>query len=254
MESYKIKYFKYKNKYLSLKNQIGGNNEIIGINFEAGKIISHILSFKNCVAYANVQIAMDAPYHGREAPESVRVVGRSETQFPCYNEKYLLLQLEKIFAFIKEKYSGVKVVIQIARGRAATPMFDEVLQPIISHIGIADVVFVTGYRSENYFIPKFDEPFVFVNIGMFAVLRNVEMIQVAEIVNPNRTIVINTYEGEKFNSDYTISSFDDEQNILNHLPFFQKITLAGIADNMKFVTKDVYAKEAIDDLIANIDS
>jgi hypothetical protein len=253
--SYKNKYLKYKNKYLTLKNQKGGHNEIIGINFEAGKIINHILEFPNCIAYANIQIAMDAPYHGRVAPETIRAKGRSETQFPCYNEKYLLLQLEKVFAYIKDNYKETKIIIQIARGRAARSMFDEVINPLITYIGITDVVFVNGYRSEDYFAPSFGEPFVFVNIGMFAVLRNVEMVQVAEIVNPNRTIVINSYDVDtkRFNCDYTVSSFDDSKNILNHLPFFSKITLAGIADDMKFVTNDVYDKDAIDDMIQQID-
>ena len=40
-----------------------------GINFEGGKIIKHILQSNYCKGYANVQIAMDAPYHGRVADE-----------------------------------------------------------------------------------------------------------------------------------------------------------------------------------------
>ena len=42
----------------------------VGINFEAGKIITHIKDCPNCVGYANLQIAMDAPYHGRVADET----------------------------------------------------------------------------------------------------------------------------------------------------------------------------------------
>ena len=41
------------------------NIECNGINFEGGKIIKYILQSKNCIAYANIQIAMDAPYDDR---------------------------------------------------------------------------------------------------------------------------------------------------------------------------------------------
>ncbi len=45
----------------------------VGINYEGGKIISHVLKYpQQCIAYANCQIAMDAPYHGRVADESHR--------------------------------------------------------------------------------------------------------------------------------------------------------------------------------------
>ena len=250
---FKLKYFKYKNKYLKYKNQIGGNDNIIGINYEAGKIITHILQFEKCIAYANIQIAMDAPYEGREAPESVRVKARAETQFPCYNEKYLVLQLEKIFNFIKNNFSDKKIVVQIARGRAAKPMFDEVLEPIMKNVGMTNIDFVNGYRSTDYFTPTFEEEFIFVNVGMYAVLRGVERVQVAEICNPDKTIIITSYEDNLLKTDYKITNFDDGKNILNSLPFFQKITLAGIADDMKFVTKEVYKVESICDLIDNLD-
>lgn len=90
---------------------------------------------------------------------------------------------------------------------------------------------------------------------MFALLRNVENVQVAEICNPNKTIIITSYnpESKRFSCDYTVESFNNSKNILNHLPFFKKNTLAGIADTMNFVTNDVYDKITIDDLIQQID-
>ena len=253
--NYEQKYLKYKQKYLCLKNniyktnQIGGKNEIIGINYEAGKIITHILKYDNCIGYANIQIAMDAPYHGRVASEEVRSAGRSETFFPCYNEKYLTLQLRSIFQYIKDIYGDTKIVIQIARGRAAKPMYDEVLNPIIINSGLTNIIFVNGYRSKDYYQPKDKEKFVFVNIGMFAVLQNVEKVEVAEICNPNETIIINNMTD--FERDHEITNFDDDKNILNNFSF-QKITLAGISDDMPFVTPDKYPKELINTFLSKI--
>jgi len=72
---------------------IGGSPDyVVGINFEGGKIIKHILQDSNCIAYANLQIAMDAPYHDppRVADETLRLKGRSETQFAGYDEEALI--------------------------------------------------------------------------------------------------------------------------------------------------------------------
>lgn len=261
MNNYKLKYLKYKEKYLNLqkkinsnkliKKQLGGKNDIIGINYEAGKIISHILKYDNCVAYANIQIAMDAPYHGRVASEEVRSAGRSETFFPGYDESYLISQLTLIFEYIKSKYENKKLVMQIARGRAAKPMYDEVLFPIVNRLELEKIESVNGYRTTNYYVPTTDEEFIFVNIGMFAVLQDVENVEVAEICNPNETIIITSKEDENIITDYNITYFNDEKNILNYLPF-KKIILAGIADDMPFVTPKDYLKEKIDELIENI--
>lgn len=261
MNNYKLKYLKYKEKYLILqqninsnkliKMQLGGKKDIIGINYEAGKIISHILGFGNCIAYANIQIAMDAPYHGRVASEEVRSAGRSETFFPGYDEGYLISQLARIFEYIKGNYGNTKLVIQIARGRAAISMYEEVLLPIVNRLKLEKIEFVTGYRSTNYYVPTTDDEFIFVNIGMFAVLQDVESVKVAEICNPNETIIITSKEDENIITDYEITHFNDDKNILNSLPF-QKITLAGIADSMPFVTPKDYLKEKIDELIENI--
>lgn len=261
MNNYKLKYLKYKEKYINLQkkinskklinNQFGGKNDIIGINYEAGKIISHILQYENCIAYANIQIAMDAPYHGRVASEEVRTLGRSETFFPGYDEGYLISQLTTIFEYIKSNYGNRKLVMQIARGRAAKPMYEEVLLPIVDKLKLEKIEFVNGYRSTNYYVPTTDEEFIFVNIGMFAVLQDVENVKVAEICNPNETIIITSKDDENIITDYKITYFNDEKNILNHLPF-KKITLAGIADDMPFVTPKDYLKEKIDELIDNI--
>lgn len=247
------KYIKYKFKYLSIKKQFAGSSasssNIVGINYEGGKIISHILKSENCIAYANCQIAMDAPYHGRIADESIRSKGRSELQFPGYTDEYLISQFEEIFNYIKINYPGIKIVIQIARGRSAVPMKDEIIGPILSKLKIIDYEFKSGYRSTDYYTPRDTTEFVFVNIGMFAVLTNVGNTKVGQICNPTETIIATELTPDKkILSDYTVTSFDNKKNILSNMTF-QKIKLIGIADNMPFVTPDVYPKSSINKLI-----
>jgi len=251
---YQSKYLKYKSKYLTLKNQYAGGDNIIGINYEGGKIITHILEFAQCVAYANCQIAMDAPYHGRVADEVIRKEGRSETQFPGYRENYLISQLEKIFNYINEHYANTKVVIQIARGRAAHPMVCEVILPILMKLSIPKYEFVYGYRSDKYYRPKTHDKFVFVNIGMFAVLEKVESTTVGEIYNPTKTIVVSALSPDnKLVSDYTIANFSDDKNILSKIPEFKAFLLIGIADEMAFITPDAYPKASIYELVERLD-
>ena len=57
------------------------DNYVIGVNFEAGKIIDNVRNLPNCLAYANCQISMDAPFSDRVADDAVRTVGRSELAF-----------------------------------------------------------------------------------------------------------------------------------------------------------------------------
>ncbi len=79
------------------------NIECTGINFEGGKIIKYILQSKKCIAYANIQIAMDAPYNGRVADEKLRNLGRSELQFDKkyrYSDLYVQCQLYSILEYI----------------------------------------------------------------------------------------------------------------------------------------------------------
>lgn len=252
---YQTKYLKYKAKYSTLKKQLGGKGDkIIGINYEGGKIITHILNFPKCVAYANCQIAMDAPYHGRVADDSVRKVARAETQFPGYSEEYLVLQLEKIFNFININHFNKKVVIQIARGRAAHSMVCEVILPILMKLSVPKYEFVYGYRSDKYYTPVTDDEFVFVNIGMFAVLEKVDSTSVAEICNPTETVIVTSMTvDKKLVSDYVITNFNDEKNILNNIPEFKHFLLIGIGDRMEFITPADYPRETIYELVEKID-
>ena len=249
---YKLKYQKYKNKYLKLKNKIiGGKPEsrfVVGINFEGGKIIKHILKFANCVGYVNCQIAMDAPFHSppRVADESIRTKGRSESQFKGYDEPKLMLKLEEIFIRILSMYGNLKIIIQIARGRASEPTFNEVIKPVLDKIGLTNFETKYGYRTKDYYIPSDDKPFVFFNYGMFAELSDHIPIEVGEICNPLLTYDIIDYNNEhgfKFENKTIFET--DSKNILNTFDSIKKLALFGIADDMPFITPDIYKKDHI---------
>jgi hypothetical protein len=130
-------------------------------------------------------------------------------------------------------------------------MKDEIIEPILSKLRITDYEFKSGYRSTDYYTPSEPE-FVFVNIGMFAVLTNVGNTKVGQICNPTETIIATELTPDKkILSDYSVTSFDDKKNILSNMTF-QKIKLIGIADTMPFVTPDVYPKSSIDELISHL--
>jgi len=254
---YKQKYIKYKNKFLKLKNKYGGSKENypIGINFESGKIINHIIKFNNCKGWANCQIAMDAPFAGRIADEEVRKKGPSENSFEGYDEFKLTSNLEEILSYIKKEYPNIKIVIQIARGKAGIPMFCNVIKPILDKLLIDKKKYTVkfGYRAIDYYnSDNLEEDFIFVNIGMYAVLTNIDEIYVGELCNPVQTWNILNYSEEKEEFNYEETEFNWENNlnnILNNFENIKKIKLFGIADDMNFITPKDYKKNAIDKLI-----
>lgn len=234
----------------------------VGINFESGKIIDHILKCKSCIAFANIQIAMDAPYKGRVADDALRNKGRSEQQFDVkygYDERKLKHTLYHIFEYIKNKYPDTNIVLQIARGKAAESTYEEVLKPIFTRLNIINNLtnfinkegqikkYKSGYRTTDYYIPTTDDNFIFVNYGMFAVLTNDDNINVGKICNPIYTGYVelknNKIELTK------ITTQDETKNILIHLGYFEKLYLMGITDDMPFVTPDKYKEEDISNLI-----
>lgn len=260
---YKLKYLKYKTKYEKLKSQFiqnGGSDSTnfidlpIGINFECGKIITHILDKcgDKCVGWANCQIGMDAPYHGRVADETHRNLGRSEKNFPGYQENALIKNLTQIFNYSKQTYPETKIIIQIARGRSYKQMFDEVIKPILDELFITNYHVSNGYKSVDYFAcdkDNLNEQFVFINIGMFAVLTQPENIYVGELCNPVLTWNILDYDGRFIYEENPYNFATHNKNILNHFSNIKKIKLFGIADNMKFVTPDVYSQTSVQELI-----
>jgi hypothetical protein len=226
---------------------------IIGINYEAGKTIQHVRFKDACLGYANIQIAMDAPYQGRVANESVRKQKRSELQFEGYNEPKLKRQLAKIFGLIKAEFPGVKVVIQIARGRAAKSTYEDVIQPVLTEVGIIDAEIISGYRRKNYWTPSGAEKFVYVNFGMYAVLTNNNAVGVGEICNPVMTRNVLGYSEDKgFILSPIEFKFSDKKNLLLRLPEIKPIYLFGIADDMPFITKDEYSEGAVDELLKRV--
>jgi hypothetical protein len=255
MSNYYQQYILYKKKYLELRNfQFGGTvaeSEMpVGINYEGGKIITHVLSSPNCVAYANCQIAMDAPYHGRVADESHRSQGRSELNFSGYREDLLKENLNKIFRYITDTYPSKKLVIQIARGRSSIQTFEEVLKPVLYANGFDQLSYsvYNGYRTKDYF-SDFSEEFVFVNYGMFAVLSNPDSIYVGELCNPTITYNIDSYQDNKFDVAKEKYYFDNDKNILNNFNSIKQIKLFGIADNMAFITPKDYTRESVNELL-----
>ena len=255
---YNKKYIIYKNKYLKLKKKIyGGSKEfVVGINYEGGKIIKHILEYPTCIAYANLQIAMDAPYHDipRIANEKLRLKGRSETQFDSYDENKLKEKLEELLSYIKETYYGIKIVIQIARGKASVSTFCEVIKPLLDKLKIVNFEYIFGYRTINYYKPIDDTQFVFVNYGMFAELSNDIKVHVGEICNPVITYDIQKYIGNEFIYDGETSFEKNDKNILNRFPDIKKLKLFGIDDKMPFVTPDIYDKKDITNLVKKVDN
>lgn len=233
----------------------------VGINYEGGKIIKHVLQSKHCIGYANVQIAMDAPYHGRVADEKLRDKGRSELQFPekyRYSDVLVQCKLFKILQHIQHIHPNTKIIMQIARGRSGISMFNEVLRPILFPLGLVnsngecnDKKFkvLYGYRSNDYYqYSKVRSDFVFINIGMFAVLTNVNNVAVGTVCNPTITYDID-------NMDMDISgkfTFNNNKNILNSFYDIPKIILFGINDDMPFITPDVYSKQQINKLLRKI--
>jgi hypothetical protein len=251
---YHSKYIKYKNRYLALKNkQKGGDDSmVVGINFEAGKIISWQTKCKNCVGWANLQIVMDAPYAGREAGEEIRKQGPAEEVFGYDREKFIQ-DIHRIFSFIMKKYPDTKIIIQIARGRSGIPMFTGTIQFVFNEINLTNYEVYYGYRTADYYDCRdSSEPYVFVNVGMFAVLTHVDDVKVGQICNPVKTWSIEKYSDDNFElKGEMVDWSSDEKNVLNESEFddFKKIKLFGIADCMEFITSDVYKKEAVDKLI-----
>lgn len=241
------------------------DNTVIGVNFEAGKIIEHVRKMPNCLAYANCQISMDAPFSDRVADDTVRNVGRSELAFVKhgYDESKLIAKFKEILRLMKTNYLDkipqTKMVIQIARGKAAKSTFKEVIEPVLEELKIVRYKIVIGYRNHDYYKYNYKtahsasgangEPFVFVNYGMFGVLSNDDKIGVGEICNPVTTYSITSDNKKPKTGKVIVKKVEgselrfgsDSRNILNDKSLgIRKIKLYGIDDDMLFITPDKY--------------
>lgn len=247
------------------------DNTVIGVNFEAGKIIEHVRKMPNCLAYANCQISMDAPFSDRVADDTVRNVGRSELAFVKhgYDEGKLIAKFKEILRLMKTNYLDknpqTKMVIQIARGKAAKSTFKEVIEPVLEELRIIRYKIVVGYRKRDYYKYIYKtahgphgEPFVFVNYGMFGVLTNDDKIGVGEICNPTITYSITSDNKKPKTGKIGIKKVEgselrfgsDLRNILNDKSLgIRKIKLYGIDDDMPFITPDKYDVSNFEEII-----
>ena len=247
------------------------DNTVIGVNFEAGKIIEHVRKMPNCLAYANCQISMDAPFSDRVADDTVRNVGRSELAFVKYgyDEGKLIAKFKEILRLMKttylDKIPQTKMVIQIARGKAAKSTFKEVIEPVLEELRIIRYKIVIGYRKRDYYKYIYKtahgphgEPFVFVNYGMFGVLTNDDKIGVGEICNPTITYSITSDNKKPKTGKIGIKKVEgselrfgsDPRNILNDKSLgIRKIKLYGIDDDMPFITPDKYDFSNFEEII-----
>eukprot|EP01040_Poterioochromonas_malhamensis_P008766 gene8766-9499_t len=236
----------------------------IGINYEGGKIIDHILRYHQCLAYANLQIVMDKPYtedksKQRIANDSLRFMGRSEKQFDPNCDERIKSTLLKVLKIVRERFSSdILIVFQIARGKSATDTIDTIVTPLLHQLQLKNYRFVIGYRSSNYYCHESEESFVFINIGMFAVLSegtkissDTEDLLVGEICNPVLTQGISGYsetDGFVFDS-LGKREFSDERNLLGSVEGLTRLLLYGIADEMPFVLPDHYAWHHVRELV-----
>lgn len=266
MDDYRS-YIKYKKKYITKKLRGGGGEEKtynIGINYEGGKIIRHILeNYKGqCIGYANVQIVMDAPYAPtpRVAPDNIRGVNRSEVQFDPECDSRTIHGLNLLFDKIDQIQTqpDFEIIIQVARGKSAQWMINDVLNKFMLTKKYR-YRFVTGYRRKDYFKGEISGNFIFINIGMFAVLdedkyhcvdkNNNEELKVGQICNPIYTYDINRYiNGIFYIGSRKPDNFKDESNLLNGINEIKPLTLFGIDDGMPFILPTIYMPHDINNL------
>jgi len=220
---------------------------------------------------------MDAPFHvpPRIADESRRSKGRSELQFAGYNESRLKDTLLAVLEVVRSEHPGVTLVVQIARGRASAATFAEVIEPLLLQSDIKCFHVVSGYRSSNYYRPSDAQPFVFLNYGMFAVLRDgegVDALAVGELCNPVAAVGVQSYDtatgqfgfeagcGEE-EGRICFQRFDDEKNLLRRLALVRRlgvekrlreVALLGLADHMSFVTPTEYNGAHVSALLQRI--
>lgn len=226
------------------------NNSKLGINYEGNKIIKHIKKSPLCIGYLNLQIAMDAPFFGEIADEKTRSKGRTETQIDGYDEKILINELTKAFKSIIKKANmhNSDIVIQIARGRSGIDFWGKIVKNSMKNLGdiSQNLKIIFGYKSHEYFnYQNYTKKFVFINIGMFA--RLTPDMTVGEIYVPDKSLDVGLCNNKLNIIDHYVTN--NNANILFDVyEKFPKISLAGIEDNMPFVTPAAYKEKDILDL------
>ena len=239
-------------KKRTIKNH-SSKNIIVGVNYESQRIIRHAIHLKaNFIV--NLQIAMDAPFHGVEANEKVRSKGRTEEQLFDYDSKRMQAELAQTLYKIKQTCNQQnihKIIIQIARGRSGKSFYDDIIHPLVTKILKdihVDVIF--GYREKQYYTCTEQEKYIFLNIGMFARIGTFKLNTSNKLVSvfnnhtypPGRVfecrngITLNTKH--KYLKQSMIGSLGSSQFISTGL---RKCYLIGILDDMPFVTTEHYS-------------
>ena len=229
-------------------------DKTVGINYEGGKIIEYAIHCTFCIGYINAQIAMDAPFHGQVADEKVRSEGRSELSMDGYKEEHLVSGLRKVIlivkSFISRQHNDALIIFQVARGRSARSTI-QLVEPILKACNIVRYLFVTGYRSLDYFQHP-EEPFVFVNIGMFGRLTNIDNVNPGDILNPIATFdLVRTCNGELQLISKAPRIHTCSKNLLSGSEF-DDMMLIGIADEMPFITPNEYNAEDLYEIVRDI--
>jgi hypothetical protein len=233
---------------------------ILGINYEGGKIIKHIMKQKGVVAYANVQIRMDSPWHGEIADDSKRNLGPFETQFTNYTHRRsqmiekLTLVFRKAQDIIEESKDVDQLIVQIARGKAAEWFIPDIILPIIESLSSqvkSMVKIIKGYRTNDYYINhssslEKSEKFVFINIGMFA---SVTPSQLVEVCVPIYTLDI-TMNGR----DLNVLCWNKHVNDFGATIGLTPMILAGIPDDAPFIVPDKYDYMTVSSLFKNVNN
>jgi hypothetical protein len=208
-------------------------------NYEGGKIVDYAQQSKLLAGYANIQLAMDAPFFGRTADTDARRAapgGRVELTFPDYDEGAVLTSLKEAFSAIREKQGRTHMLylFQVARGTAAAATKRDLLVPAMNAAGITDFGISTGYRSANYFRqPK--RPFTFVNVGMAASLSKTSL-PTGELCVPATSHDVRQRE----NGQMWVGRMREHKDDLLVDAGFTAINLFGIEDDMPFITEENY--------------
>lgn len=247
---YQHKYYKYKSKYNKLKGGLDSNlsvNRTLGVNYVGGKIIKYILNSPHCIGYTNLQIVEDIPFQMNDVNSNV------------FSK---LSGLERFFTniFGQANVKNANVVIQINKGNEGIRIWEEILQPQLMDIfdGISnrtridtapgsrtgnsfeEVVIVNfGYTQSKYFnyVPM-ETNFIFVNIGTFSLLNNVDGLQIGTICIPTATYDI--AENKENKITYVASKTYHQSDMSLNIENVSKIELAGLSDDMNPINKDNY--------------
>lgn len=223
------------------------SSHIYAVNYEGGKIIEHATKSTNCLAYANLQIAMDAPFNNIVASYETRLRGATETQISDYDELSLLSTLNTIFDYVMSNFNNILIVIQIARGKARVKTIDLISDILIRILKSGNrYIIYCGYKTTDYFVIS-DEKFVFINIGMVARLTFVHKFSAGTIFNPKLTFDLNKIDDEI--KIVGMRTHLHKMNIVNNFDFVHPIILFGLDDFMPFVTPDAYAVDDFQKLI-----